>query len=154
MNPISIYAKLAMIAALCVALAAGAWKLRHDGYTTGLADGRAEFTAAKLAAEETGRILSLAKSKANQGVDLDYQAFKARATAAGRATADSLRRADDADARASANTATECRADDPRPTIARECRSALAAMDSYARSLAGQVAGLQGYASQVCVTNP
>jgi hypothetical protein len=148
----SIWIKLAMIAALLAGLAAGVWKIRHGGYTAGLAEARAECTAAKQAAEETGRILSLAKTKANQGVDLDYQTFKARAAAAGRATADSLRRADDAAARASADPATECRADDPRPTIARECRSALKQVDDHARSLAGQVAGLQGYASEVCVS--
>ena len=148
----SIWIKLAMITALLTALAAGVWKLHHNGYKAGLAEARAECTADKLAAIETGRILSLAKTKANQGVDRDFQDYKARAAAAGRATADSLRRADDADARASADTATECRADDPRPAIARECRSALKQLDDYARSLAGQVAGLQGYASQVCVT--
>ena len=147
-----IWIKLAMIAALLIGLAAGVWKIRHGGYTAGLAEARAECMAAKLAAIETGRILSLAKTKANQGIDRDYQDYKARAAAASRATADSLRRADDTDARASADPATECRADDPRPQIARECRSALATMDGYARSLAGQVAGLQGYASQVCVS--
>lgn len=148
----STYAKLAIYIAALVALSAVVWKLHHNGYKAGMAEARAEFTAAKLAAEETGRILSLAKTKANQGVDRDFQDYKARAAAAGRATADSLRRADDADARASADTATECRADDPRPAIARECRSALKQLDDYARSLAGQVAGLQGYASQVCVS--
>lgn len=146
MNPISIYARLAVLLALVLALAAGAWKC----ISIGKGMERADWMAKELVASEAARLREQALQKTNERLDREYQNFKQRSAAAGRASADSLRHLDAVSA--SADTAAECRADDPRPAIASECRSALKQMDDYARSLAGQATGLQGYASQVCVT--
>ncbi len=141
----SLYARLAALAFIALALAAGAWKC----YTAGQNNIRAEWTAEKLANSENARMREQAAQKSNERIDRDYQTKKAADRAAGVLAADSLRKYTDISA--SAATSTSCGADDPRPAIASECAAALVALDGYGRGLAGQVAGLQGYAREVCV---
>ncbi|MFN5348816.1 MAG: hypothetical protein ACK5A0_04665 [Polaromonas sp.] len=147
MTPFSLYAKLAMLAALALALAAGAWKC----YTAGQNNIRAEWTAEKLATSEAARLREKAAQIQTERIDRDYQTQKARAADAQRITDDRLR---DFTAAASATTiaSTTSGADDPNRVIADQCAVAIATLDGYAQSLAGQVAGLQGYAREVCVS--
>lgn len=144
--------KLAAAGMVLVALAGGVWKLRYGGIVAGRAEVQAAWDAEKLSLVSLARRLEADKQIANQKVDNEYQTTKTRAAAVDRTVTDGLRSYQAAAASAIADTAAACRTDDPRPAIARECTAALADMDKYARSLAGQVAGLQGYAGQVCVT--
>ena len=142
---ISLYARLAAIAAICVALAAGAWKC----YTAGQNNIRAEWNSEKLAASETARLREQAAQKSNERIDREQQTFKKRDADIAAGTADSLRKytaADDGE-----DAAAECRADDPRPRIARECAASIKLLDDYARGLARQNTALQDYATNVCL---
>ena len=142
---ISLYARLAAIAALLVALAGGGWWCYSQGKKTVMA----EWTAERLATSENARLREQAAQRTNERIDREQQTFKKRDADIASGTADSVRKYTAADD--GANTDTECRADDPRPTIARECTAALKLLDDYARGLARQSAGLQDFASNVCV---
>lgn len=147
MTPFSLYAKLAVMAALVLALAASAWKC----YTAGQNNIRAEWTAEKLATSEAARLRERAAQISNERVDRDYQTAKARAADAQRITDDRLRDFTAA-AGASGDTPTTSRADGPDRDIADQCAIALATLDGYAQSVAGKATALQRYARDVCVT--
>lgn len=144
---ISLYARLAAIASLLVALAGAGWWCYSQGKKTVTA----EWTAEKLASSENARLREQAAQKSNERADRDYQIKKASDRAVAAAASDSLRQLTTAIATPSAATGPQCGADDPRPTIASECAAALTEMDQYGRGLASQVAALQGYAREVCL---
>lgn len=141
----SLYAKLIALAALALALAAGAWKCISIGKNLE----RAVWVAKELAASETARLREQAAQKTNERIDRENQIRKASARALDVAAADSLRQLNAASA--SAATSAQCGSDDPRPAIASECAAALVAVDQHGRGLASQVTALQRYASEVCL---
>ena len=141
--------KLAAAGMVLVALTGAAWKFRHGGVVAGRAEIQAEWDIEKTALAELARRSLAEKTKANERIDHEQQTFKKRDADIASGTADSVRKYTAADD--GANTATECRADDPRPAIARECTAALKLLDDYARGLARQSAGLQDFAANVCV---
>ena len=143
--------KLAAIGMVAVALAGGAWKLRHGGLVDGRAEVRAEWNSERLAASETARLREQAAQKANERIDHDYQTAKNRLAIDKRATDDSLRdlkaAIKPADSIASATSGT----DDPRDTIIDSCAAALVGMDEYAKGVALKAIGLQDYTRSVCL---
>lgn len=148
----SIALKLALVAALALALVAGVWKIRHGGIVDGRAEVQQKWDAEKLALSEKARLDEKAKTVANEGVDRAYQLEKQKRLALERVAADSLR--DLTAALARADTAATVRTDDPRNRIIAECASALTQMDAAAGRLVDKVAGLRAYADRVCVTPP
>ena len=141
----SLYAKLAVVAALLLSLAAGVWKIHHAGVKAG----RAECLAEKLVATESARLREQAAQKTNERIDRENQIRKTNDRAVDAAAADSLRQLNAASASAAASA--QCGSDDPRPAIASECAAALVAVDQHGRGLASQVTALQGYAREVCL---
>lgn len=118
-------------------------------YRAGKASVQQKWDAATLAATEKARLDERAKTVANEGVDRAYQAEKQKRLVAERLADDRLRDFNAASERA--DSVATGRVDDPRPAIASECAGQLAAMDKYAGRLAIQVAGLQGFARDVCM---
>ena len=142
--------KLAAGGVVLVALAGGAWKLRHNGLVAGRAEVQTQWTAEKLATSETARLREQAAQKTVERVDREYQIQKSRLAADGRANADKLR---DFKTAISADTkpSTTSGADDPYPAIASQCASALGVLDEYAKSVAGKATALQDYTREVCL---
>ena len=161
---IGLYMRAAIIFFVSVALAAAVWKIRHGGLVDGRAEVRAEWqadiaqrTAAALVASEAARATERALTSAKQKVEAEYANEKKRRAAADLLVADGLRKLQNAISAGSratgADTATKPGDDaDPRDSIVAECASALVRLDKEARSMAGQVIGLQGYTSGVCVS--
>ena len=113
---------------------------------------RAELTAQALAASEAARAKEKTLVIANQKVSEKYVAEKKRRAADAVVSAGKLRDLQAAlTSAASDNPTTGSSADDPRNTIIDQCASQLVGMDEYAKSMASQVTGLQGYAGSVCV---
>ena len=143
---ISLYARLAAITAICVALAAGAWKC----YTAGQNNIRAEWNAERLATSENARLREQAAQRTNERIDHEFQTQKARLVADKRITDDRLR-----DFQAAVSVDTDSSAapgiDDPYPAIASQCASALGVLDEYAQSVAAKATALQGYTREVCL---
>ena len=143
----SLYARLAVLAAVLLALAAGAWKCYHAGASSV----RAEWTAEKLETERLARLREQTLTRKNEEVANAYQLEKKRRAAADLLAADRLR--DLTAALASADAAASGGTDaDPRNAIIRECTGALVALDSHASKLAGQVGALQDYTKRVCMS--
>lgn len=142
----SIYARLIAVAAIVMALAAGAWKF----YTAGQNNIRAAWTAEKLVASETARLRERAAQIANERIDRDYQTEKARLVADKRIVDDRLR--DFAAASSNTDTSTPSGTDDPHRAIASQCSAALAGLDEYAKNVAGKATALQGYVRDVCLS--
>ena len=141
-----VWAAIALAVAMAGALA--------KSFSAGKAAVRAEWTAEKLATSETARLAEKARGLANQKVDNDLQADKARRAVADNATADSLRSFQAAAAASATNhAAASSGVDDPNPRIASECTAAIATLDRYASRVAGTAKGLQGYAREVCVSS-
>ena len=144
--------KLAAAGALLVALAGGAWKLRHGGLVDGRAEVHAEWNADKLATSENARLREQAAQKSNERVDRDYQKQKAADRVAANATADSLR---DFKAALSADnpTSTE-RGTHGTGGLEREllghCATTVAELAITADRLEAKVVGLQSYINNVC----
>lgn len=144
--------KIAAAGMILVALAGGAWKLRHGGLVAGRAEVQAEWTAEKLAMSETARLREQAAQKSNERIDREYQTAKTRLVADKRVTDDSLRELQAALKPGNAASATSG-TDDPRDTIIDSCAAALVGMDEYAKGVALKAVGLQGYAREVCMSN-
>ena len=144
---ISLYARLAAITAICVALAAGAWKC----YTAGQNNIRAEWTAERLVASEAARLKEKALNLSTERINHEYQTQKARLAVDKRVSDDRLR---DFTAAVSADTdsSTTSGTDDPYRAIANQCAASLVLLDEYAQSVAGKATALQDYAANVCVT--
>lgn len=116
---------------------------------------RAVMTAQALQASEAARAKEKTLIVENQKVSEKYAAEKKRRAADSVANAGKLRDLQAALASAAGdNPPAGSSADDPRNRIIDECASAAVALDGYAKGLASQVTGLQGYASQVCVSKP
>ena len=143
--------KLAASGAIVVAIAGGAWKLRHGGLVDGRNEVRAEWQAEKLASSENARLREQAAQKSNERVDREYQTQKARILADGLANADKLRELQ-ATLKPADNTAsTPSGTDDPRNAIIDSCAAALVGMDEYAKGVALKAIGLQRYTTAVCL---
>ena len=143
----SVYARLIAIAAIALALAAGAWKC----YTAGQNNIRAAWTAEKLATSENARLRERAAQASNERIDRDYQTQKARAAADKRITDDRLR--DFTAASGNTDTRTTSGTDDPHRAIASQCAVAVAGLDEYAKGVAVKATALQGYIRAVCMTD-
>lgn len=142
---ISLYARLAAIAALLVALAGGGWWCYNQGKKTV----QAQWTAEKLATSENARLREQAAQKSNERIDHAYQTEKTRLAADKRITDDRLR--DFTAASADTTPSTTSGIDEPYRAIARECTAALGLLDGYAQSVAAKATALQGYAREVCL---
>ena len=143
--------KLAAGGVVLVALAGGAWKLRHGGLVDGRAEVQTQWTAATLAASETARLREQAAQKANERVDREYQASKNRLAADSRANADGLRVLQAAIKQPGATASTSGGDYDPRNTIIDQCASALVGLDEYAKGVASKATALQDFTSSVCI---
>lgn len=139
---------------VCLALAAGLSFTHFTAYRTGKAQVMADWTAEKLASSEAARQREKALTIANQKVDHDLQADKARRAAVERVTAGRLRDLQTALADKPDDPAPAGGADDPRGAIIYQCTAALAGLDVYAAGLAGKASALQDYARSVCVSGP
>lgn len=146
---ISLYARLAAIAALLVALAGGGWWCYSQGKKTVMA----EWTAEKLMQSENARLREQAAQRTNEGIDRAYQVQKAADRVTAAAAADSLR-----------DFAAIIKPDSPTSTtsgivgrggLEREllgnCAEALTSMGQTADRLEAKVVGLQSYVSKVCL---
>jgi hypothetical protein len=142
----SIYARLIAIAAIALALAAGAWKC----YNAGQDNIRAAWTAEKLATSENARLRERAAQVSNERIEREYQNQKARAAADKRIVDDRLR--DFAAASGSTVASAPGGTDDPYRAIARECAAALGVLDGYAQSVAAKATALQEYSREVCLS--
>ena len=143
--------KLAAAGLVLVALAGGAWKLRHGGMVSGRAEVRAEWTAATLAASETARLREQAAQRTNERIYRDYQNQKTKLAADSRATHDSLRSLQAAIKQPGSVASTTSGTDDPYRGIASECAAALGILDDYAKGVAAKATALQGYTREVCL---
>ena len=114
---------------------------------------RAETTAAALVASEAARAKEQVLTTANAKVTNDYMVQKKLRAADAVANAGKLR---GLQAALSGPSGTEAAAlggsDDPRDRIIDQCASALFNLDQYAKSVASQAAGLQGFARDVCLS--
>jgi len=97
---VSIYARLIAIAAVALALAAGAWRC----YTAGQNNIRSAWTAEKLVASENARLKEKALNIATERVDREYQIEKTRLIADKRILNDRLREFASASGRADTST--------------------------------------------------
>ena len=143
--------KLAAAGMILVALAGGAWKLRHGGLVAGRAEIQAEWTAAALVASEKARAKEQVLTTANAKVTNDYIAQKKLRAADAVAADGKLRELQAALHSGSTDTAADGGTDDPRDSIIDQCASALVALDRYAQSVASTASGLQGYTAEVCL---
>ena len=143
--------KLAASGAIVVAIAGGAWKLRHGGLVDGRNQIRAEWNAEKLASSENARLREQAAQKSNERVDRDYQTQKALLTADKRLTDSKLRELQATLKPADNVASTTPGTDDPRNAIIDSCAAALVGMDEYAKGVALKAIGLQRYTSEVCL---
>ena len=139
------YARMALGAAVVLAVSAGAWKLYHAGG----AKVRTDWNAEKLVQSESSRLAEKARGLANQRIDNAFQIDKARRAAADRVTANKLREFQAAGV-TNADTTAPSGVDNPYRDIASRCTEALVRLDSYASSVAGTAKGLQGYVLNVC----
>ena len=114
---------------------------------------RADITADALVASEAARAKEQVLTAANTKVTNAYNAQKKLRAADAVVSAGKLR---DLQAALSGPSGTEAAAlggaDDPRDRIIDQCASALFNMDQYAKSVASQAAGLQGFARDVCLS--
>jgi hypothetical protein len=140
---VSIYTRTIAIAAIVLALAAGAWKC----YTAGQNNIRAAWAAEKLATSENARLRERAAQVSNERIDRDYQNEKSRLIADKRITDERLREF----TAASADTDTQPASgtDDTNRAIADQCAVAIVRLDEYAQSVVGKAKALQGYIRQV-----
>ena len=143
---ISLYARIAAIAAVLVLLAGIGWRIDQGGYKRA----KTEWNAEKLASSENARLREQAAQKSTEGIDREYQSTKTRLLADKRITDNKLR---DFQAAISAdtNTTTTSGTDDPYPAIASQCAAALGVLDEYAQSVAGKATALQSYTNAVCL---
>ena len=146
---ISLYARLAAIAAICVALAGGGWWCYSQGKKTVMA----EWTAERLAASENARLREQAAQRTNEGIDRDYQTAKNRLVADKRITDDRLRdftainQPDNPTGTASGNHG----AGGLERELLGNCAEALTSMGQTADRLEAKIVGLQSYVSKVCL---
>ena len=144
--------KLAAIGMVAVALAGGAWKLRHSGVTAGRAEIQKQWSAERLAASENARLREQAAQKSNERVDREYQTAKTRLAADSRANSDKLRDLKATLKPADSIASTTSGTDDPRDAIIDQCATVVVELDRYAKSVALTASGLQGYAREVCMS--
>lgn len=145
----TLYARLAVLITILLALAAGAWK----SYTMGAKSVLAEWTAQKLVDSETARIREQAMQKSTEKIGRDYEISKTRNDAAAVATASQLH-----DLQAIISTGADTSPaggdhGDPRLDIIAECAGTVTALDAAVKELASQTIGLQDYAESVCLSN-
>ena len=145
---ISLYARIAAIAALLVALAGGGWWCYGQGKKTV----QAEWTAEKLATSETARLREQAAQKSNERVDHEFQITKNRLAVDKRVLDERLREFKAANS-ADTNSSTTSR-NHGSGGLERElldsCATSLAEMAITADRLEGKVVGLQSYITNVC----
>lgn len=143
---------LAAVLAALLALAATAWRIHVKADQAGYMRAQSEQTQAALDASELRRHQERALSLQNQRIDNDQAMDRARRDARTADLADRLRQLQAAAASAdAADSAATSELDDPPARVASQCAAALVRLDRYAQSLASQTAGLQDYASSVCV---
>lgn len=137
-----------------VALAAAGWKLYYEGRAAGRAQVQQAWDKAALESSEVARKRERELQTAVEGLDRELQNQKARNAAMSRAHAQRLREFEAAldTNRAPAGPSPASGADGPFAAIAGECARALVALDEHARGLAQTAAGLQSYATSVCVS--
>jgi hypothetical protein len=151
--------RLLIALAIAIALAASHFTAYRHGRAAVRAEwdrDKAERTTAALAAEQAARVKEGELRRKVSDVDKELQASKALRVAAEYRTAGSMRRLSEALAAnpAPGSTSTASGVDgDPRDGIIAQCADAYRRLESAARSVESQVAGLQGYA-KVCVSNP
>lgn len=152
---ISLQAKLVATIALLLALAAGAWKCYHTGYTRGSGDVTATYTAAALQATEAARLVEQQKQAATAAIDQKLQKEKARDQAAHLAVVSERDSLLDTLARSGPippNPAAAIGADDATRTryILGQCAQAVVGLAETADSLETRLTGLQDYVTTVC----
>lgn len=147
------------------ALTAALWALeRHvEGLGAAKVQARwdkdlAERTEKALAASETNRLRELAARIEVGKVDHELQAQKVLRVAADKRSSDSLQRLNAALASGGKSTSDIASAGgtdgDPRDGIIANCADSYRRLESATRIVESQVAGLQSYATKVCVTGP
>lgn len=144
---ISLYARLAAIASLLVALAGAGWWCYSQGKKTVTA----EWTAEKLASSENARLREQAAQKSNERVDRDYQVQKSRLLADNRVVVERLR--DFQAASIADTTAQPSDGDygDPRSAILAECAGTAVVLDEAVKRMASQTTALQQFVREVCL---
>ena len=152
---ISLQAKLVAAIVLLIALAAGAWKCYHTGYTRGSGDVTATYTAAALQATEAARLVEKQKQAAAAVIDQKLQKEKARDKAAHLAVVSERDSLLDTLARSGpipANPTAAIGADDASRTryVLGQCAQAVTGLAEVADSLETRLTGLQDYVSAVC----
>ena len=142
--------KLAAAGLVLVALAGGAWKLRHGGIVAGRAEVQTKWDAEKQSLVELANRTRDNQIQANQGVDRDNQKRKAATGSINLANDYSLRQFQAAAARIAITTTSGSGTNAAAAAVASECAGAATALDKYARERIDQIAGLQSYVTDVC----
>lgn len=155
----SLYARLAVAAAIALALAASHWKAYRTGQDAITAEWQADIaqrTAQALEASEAARKVEQELSAKVGRIDRAYQNQKRATQHVASAVAVGMQQLETA--LTTTPAASSCPADtsgiagaDPRPTIARECARQLGALDEAYGKLADKARALQEVASAVCV---
>jgi Flp pilus assembly protein TadB len=154
----SLYARLAVAAAIALALAAGFWKAYHSGYKAREAIAQveeAQRTAQALEASEAARKVEQELTAKVGKVDRAYQEQKRATAHVAAAAADGLRNLEailTAPATASSGAVASSGVDDPRDGIIAECAGNAVKMDAIARRLQDKTNALQDYAAGVCMS--
>ena len=153
----SLYARLAAIAAILLALGAGVWKLYHTGYTAGVTATQAEYQSRALEAERQARAAEQAKVAAVQQVEVKHEQTKRLAAADHAAAQSELDRLRDMLATSSggaipADPAAASRADDATRTrhVLGQCAASVTALAEAADTIESKLTGLQDYVRTVC----
>ena len=146
---ISLYARIAAVAALLVALAGGGWWCYSQGKKTVMA----EWTAERLATSENARLREQAAQRTNERIDHEFQTQKARLVADKRITDDRLR--EFAAINQPDNTTGASSGNHGAGGLEREllgnCAEALTSMGQTADRLEAKIVGLQSYVTKVCL---
>lgn len=155
---LSLASRLAALAALLLALAAGCWKLYHTGYQAGVTETQSTYQAQALEAERQARATERAKVVALNQVETRHAQTKKAAAAAADAADTELDRlrtllatptaapqpaGPDPAAAARADDATRARA------VVGQCAAALTEMAATADTIEARLSGLQDYVRSV-----
>lgn len=153
----SISAKIVAIAIFLSALAAGAWKIKHDAYKAGADDVRKEYAAlatkAALSAMKTQERLQDAVTQIGERHEKTKRAIAISADAAS-SELDGLRNELAArDSRDTKETAAACRVDaaGAERELLGHCAAHLVGLAKEADRIEAKLIGLQEYVSNVCL---
>lgn len=151
----SIAARITAVLALVLAVLAALWRVHVTSDRAGYSRAQAAQLAQAAALSEKRRMDEKALSLKSEEIDRDLQRKKADLAKRDADRDDRLREYQAAlDRRASEAAATASGVDDAAARIAGECAQAIGALDGYSQRLRIQLASLQGWVGQVCVSKP